>query len=157
MRAGLPMIKIALTASDLVPLGLSAGMLSGDTAIQKKIHRSGTTALTISNQEMEDIMKIVTSLKQSEILIKGIGEKIKNEAKQQKRRFLLMLLGKLAAIVCVCVCVSVCVCVCVCVCVFTSIQCEGFFCLDQLEYHETGQRCYGEDVNFLCEVPSLLL
>ena len=113
MRAGLPIIKIVLTASVLVSLGLSAGMLSGDTAIQKKIHRSGTTALTISNQEMEDIMKIVTSLKQSEILIKGIGEKIKNEAKQQKRRFLLMLLGKLAAIVCVCVCVSVCVCVCV--------------------------------------------
>ena len=149
MRAGLPIIKIVLTASVLVSLGLSAGMLSGDTAIQKKIHRSGTTALTISNQEMEGIMKIVTSLKQSGILIKGTGEKIKNEAKQQKGRFLLMLLGKLAA--------SVCVCVCVCVCVFTSIQCEGFFCLDQLEYHETGQRCHGEDVNFLCQVPSLLL
>ena len=155
MRAGLPIIKIVLTASVLVSLGLSAGMLSGDTAIQKKIHRSGTTALTISNQEMEGIMKIVTSLKQSGILIKETGEKIKNEAKQQKGRFLLMLLGKLAASVCVCVCV--CVCGCVCVCVFTSIQCEGFFCLDQLEYHETGQRCHGEDVNFLCQVPSLLL
>ena len=113
MRAGLPIIKIVLTASVLVSLGLSAGMLSGDTAIQKKIHRSGTTALTISNQEMEGIMKIVTSLKQSGILIKGTGEKIKNEAKQQKGRFLLMLLGKLAASVCVCVCVWVCVCVCV--------------------------------------------
>ena len=78
-------------------------------------------------------------------------KKLKNEAKQQKGRFFLMLLGKLAASVCVCMCV------CVCVCVFTSIQCEGFFCLDQLEYHETGQRCYGEDVNFLCQVPSLLL
>ena len=39
-------------------------------------------------------------------------KKLKNEAKQQKGRFFLMLLGKLAASVCVCMCVCVCVCVC---------------------------------------------
>ena len=87
MRAGLPIIKIVLTASVLVSLGLSAGMLSGDTAIQKKIHRSGTTALTISDQEMEGIMKIVTSLKQSGILIKGTGEKIKMKQNNKKEDF----------------------------------------------------------------------
>ena len=46
---------------------------------------------------MEDIMKIVKSLKESGLLIQGISETIKNEAKEQKGRFLPMLLGTLAA------------------------------------------------------------
>ena len=46
---------------------------------------------------MEDIMKIVKSRERSGLLIKEISETIKNEAKQQKRRFLPMLLGTLAA------------------------------------------------------------
>ena len=33
---------------------------------------------------MEDIMKIIKSLKESGFLIKGISEKNKNEAKEQK-------------------------------------------------------------------------
>ena len=41
---------------------------------------------------MEDIMKIVKSLKESGFLIKGISETIKNEAKEQKG----MLSGTLA-------------------------------------------------------------
>ena len=41
--------------SVLVPLGLWAGMSEADAAIQKKIYRSGTTALIIWNEEMEDI------------------------------------------------------------------------------------------------------
>ena len=49
------------------------------------------------------------------------------------------------------------VCVCVCVCVFTSIHCEGFICLDQLECQGTDQQCYVKDVSFLCQVPSSLL
>ena len=36
---------------------------------------------------MNDIMKIVTSLQESEILIKSISETIKNEAKEQKEDF----------------------------------------------------------------------
>ena len=56
----------------------------------------------------------------------------------------------------VCVCVCVCVCVRVCVC-FTSIDREGFICLDQFGHQGTDQRCYVENVNFLCQVPSLLL
>ena len=51
----------------------------------------------ISNEEMEDIMKIVKSRERSGLLIKGISETIKNEAKEQKGRFLPMLLGTLAA------------------------------------------------------------
>ena len=57
-------------------------MSATDTAIQKKIFRSGTTALIISNEEMEDIMKIVESLKVSCLLIKVVSETIKNETKE---------------------------------------------------------------------------
>ena len=46
---------------------------------------------------MEDIMKIVDSLEKSGLLIKGISETIKNEAKAQKGGFLPMLIGTLAA------------------------------------------------------------
>ena len=45
---------------------------------------------------MEDAMKIVISLKESGILIKGINETIKNETREQKGGFLPMLLGTLA-------------------------------------------------------------
>ena len=39
------------------------------------------TASIISNEEMNDIMKIVQSLEKSGLLIKGVSETIKNEAK----------------------------------------------------------------------------
>ena len=46
---------------------------------------------------MKEIMKIVKSLEESGLLIKGVREKIKNEAKKQKGGFLRMLLGTLCA------------------------------------------------------------
>ena len=58
---------------------------------------SDATTLIISNEEMDDIMKIVKSLGESGLLIKGISQTIKNEAKEQKRGFLSMLLGTLGA------------------------------------------------------------
>ena len=58
---------------------------------------SGFTALIISHEEMNDIMKIVKSLEYSGLLIKGVGETIKNEAKEQKGGFLIILLGCLGA------------------------------------------------------------
>ena len=58
---------------------------------------SGTTTLIISNKEMNDIMKIVKSLEESGLLIKGVGERIKNKAKEQKGRFFGMLLGTLGS------------------------------------------------------------
>ena len=81
MTAGLPLMKSVLTTlpkNVLLPLGLSTGMSAGDAAIQKKIYGSETTALVISNEEMEDIMKIVKSLEESGLLIKGISETIEN-------------------------------------------------------------------------------
>ena len=44
--------------------------------------------LIISNDKMDEIMEKVNPLKESGLLIKGVSETIKNEAKEQKERFL---------------------------------------------------------------------
>ena len=85
-----------LAKSVLLPLRLSAGMSPADAAIQKKIHGSGTTTLIILNEEMEDIMKIVKSLKESGLLVHRISEIIKNKEKEQKGGLLSICLGTLA-------------------------------------------------------------
>ena len=65
----------------------------------KKILGSGNnTALIISNNEMENIIKIVKSLEDSGLLLKRVSETVQNETKEQKGRFLSMLLGTLGAI-----------------------------------------------------------
>ena len=56
---------------------------------------SGTTTLIISNDEMDDILKIVKSLEDSNVLLKGVSETIQHEAKEQRGGFLSMLLGTL--------------------------------------------------------------
>ena len=63
----------------------------------KKIHGSGTTTLIIPNEEMNDIMKIVQALVDSDILLKGITKTIKNKTKERKGFFLSMMLGTLAS------------------------------------------------------------
>ena len=64
----------------------------------KKILGSGhNTTLIISNDEMKDNLKIVKSLEDSRLLLEGVSETIKNEAKEQKGGFLSMLLGTLGA------------------------------------------------------------
>ena len=82
LRTGLPLMKSVikpLAKSVLVPLGLTAA------------------AFIISNDEMDDILKIVKSLEDSGVLLKGVSETIQNEAKEQRGRFLSMLLGTLGA------------------------------------------------------------
>ena len=71
--------------------------MATDAAIQKKLFGSGMTTLVISNEEMNDIMKIVKPLEESGLLIKGVSETIQNEVKEQKGWFLGMLLGTLGA------------------------------------------------------------
>ena len=44
----------------------------------KEMHGSGTTTLMISNEEMNDIIKIVQALEDSNILLKGVTKTIKN-------------------------------------------------------------------------------
>ena len=61
------------------------------------MHCSGTTTLIISNEEMNDILKIVQSLEDSNVLLIGITKTIENETKEQKRGFLGILLGTLGA------------------------------------------------------------
>ena len=53
----------------------------------KKILGSGNhTTLIISNNEIEDLIKIVKSLEDSGLLLKGVTETVENEGKEQKRR-----------------------------------------------------------------------
>ena len=46
---------------------------------------------------MEDVIKVVKSLEDYGLILKGVRETIQNEAKEQKRGFLSMLLGTLGA------------------------------------------------------------
>ena len=86
-----------LGKSVLIPLGLTAVASATDTATHKKNFGSGTTTLIISNDEMNDIMKIIKSLEDSCLLINDVSETIKNEAKEQKGGFLRLLLDTLGA------------------------------------------------------------
>ena len=101
LRTGLPLTKSVikpLAKSVLIPLGLTAA--AADAGIHKKILGSGhnnNTTLIISNDEMDDILKIIKSLGDSGVLIKGVSETIENEAKEQRGGFLSMLLGTLGA------------------------------------------------------------
>ena len=85
----------SLAKSVLIPLGLTAAASETDAAIQKKMFGSGTTILIISNEQINDIMKIIKSLEESGLLIKGASKTIRNEAKEHKEGFLSMLLGTL--------------------------------------------------------------
>ena len=64
---------------------------------KKKIHGSRTTTLIISNEKMNDIMKIVQALEDFIILLKGVTKTIKDQTKEQKGGFWSMLLGTLGA------------------------------------------------------------
>ena len=80
-----------------MPLGLRAAASATDVAIHTKMFGLGMTTLIISNEKMNDVMKIVKLLEEFGLLLKGISEAIKNEAKEQKRGFIRMLFGLLGA------------------------------------------------------------
>ena len=84
-------VAIPLAKNVLATLEIDAGIQ------KKKKHGSGTTTLIISNEEMNDIMKIVQALKDSNISLKGVTKIIKNDTKEQQGRFLSMLLCTLGA------------------------------------------------------------
>ena len=68
--------------------------------MQKYIRKSGsgnTTTLVISNDQMNDIIKVVKSLEDSTLLLKGVAKTVQNEVKEQKGGFLSMFLGTLGA------------------------------------------------------------
>ena len=94
-----PLMKVAmpLAKNVLAPLGFTAAMSAIDGSIKKKMFGSGITTLIISNNEMNDIIKVVKSLENSGVLLKGVSETIQHEAKEQRGGFLSMLLGTLGA------------------------------------------------------------
>ena len=94
-----PLMKVAmpLAKNVLAPLGLTAAMSVIDGSIKKKMLGSGTTTLIISNDEMNDIIKIVKSLENPGVLLKVVSESIQHKAKEQRGGFLSMLLCTLGA------------------------------------------------------------
>ena len=93
LKTGLPLIKNVikpLAKSALIPLGLTAAASAADAGIHKKILGSGhnNTTLIISNDEINDIIKIVKSLEDSGLLLKGVTETAQNEVKEKKEGFL---------------------------------------------------------------------
>ena len=110
LKTGLPLITNVikpLTKNVLIPLGLTAAVAAADAGIHKKILGSGhnrpsssfllNTALIISNDEIQDIIKIVKSLEDSGLLVKGVTETVQSVVKEQKGVFFSMLLGTLGA------------------------------------------------------------
>ena len=65
-----------LAISVFAPLESTAALSATDSATQNKIYGSGMTTLIISNEEMKAIIKIVKSLKELGLLLKGITETI---------------------------------------------------------------------------------
>ena len=92
-------VVVALAKKNIwAPLGITAAASAIDSGIQKKTHGSGTKTLITSNKEMNDIIKIVQALENSNILLKGATETIKNETKEQKGGFLGTLVRTLVSI-----------------------------------------------------------
>ena len=96
LKTGLPLMKSVikpLAKSVLIPLGLTAAASAADAGIHKKILGSGkrpldsvlphnNTTLIFSNDEMDDILKIVKSLEDSGVLLKAVSKTIQHEAKE---------------------------------------------------------------------------
>ena len=80
LKIGLPLMKSIITLlakSLLIPLGLTAAASAADAGMHKKILGLG---------EMDDLIKIVKSLEDSGLLLKGITESVQNEIKEQKKQ-----------------------------------------------------------------------
>ena len=83
LKSGLPLtgnVLKPLAKSVLVLLGLTVPAAATDATIRKKMFESAMKILITWNEEMDEIMKMVKSLKESGLLIKEVSEKIKNEA-----------------------------------------------------------------------------
>ena len=78
-----PLMKVAvpLAKKYFSSIRNNSSCFSNRSRNSKKIHGSGTMTLIISNEEMNDIMKIIQALEDSNILLKGVTNTIKNETK----------------------------------------------------------------------------
>ena len=86
-----PLMKVAVSLpKNILPLlGITATASAIDAGIQKKkkIHGSGTTTLIISNEEMNDTMKIVQVLEDSNILLKELLKQLETKQRNKKEDF----------------------------------------------------------------------
>ena len=102
LKTGLSLIKNVikpLAKSVSIPLGLTAAASAAHAGIHIKILGSGHNNITLitSNDEINDIIKIIKSLEGSGLLLKGVTETVQNEVKEQKGGFFSALLGTLGA------------------------------------------------------------
>ena len=93
LKTGLPLMKSVikpLAKIVLITLGLTAAASEVDAGIHKKKLGSGhnNTTFIISNDEMDDILKIVKSLEDSGVLLKGVNKRKKNKLKNKEEDFL---------------------------------------------------------------------
>ena len=87
-------VALSLAKNVLAPLGLTAAIPSTDGSIQKKIHDSGIK-LIIEEEDIQDIIKIIKELENSDILLKEVSKTIENEIEGQRGGFLIF--GNLGA------------------------------------------------------------
>ena len=98
MKVSMPLAKDILT-----PLGLTAAMSAIDGSMQKTMRGEGSgeakrsITLTISNNDMNDIMQIIQALEDSGILVKCVTRSVAAQTKEQKGGYLSMLLDTLGA------------------------------------------------------------
>ena len=67
-------------------MGVTTEVLATNPAIQERALGSEMAVLVFSNKNINDVIKVVKSLEESGLLVKGVREGIKTEA--QKVRFL---------------------------------------------------------------------
>ena len=100
LKTGLPLIENIikpLAKSVLILLGLTAAAWAADAGIHKKILGSRNTTLNISNEEKNDIIKVLQTLEDFNVFLKGVTKTTEKETKDEKGGFLSMLLGTLGA------------------------------------------------------------
>ena len=81
IKTGLPLkghVLKTLAKSALVPLELMVVASATNAAIQKKVFGFGTKILIFSNENLNDIMKIIKSLGNPVLLIKGVTKIVEN-------------------------------------------------------------------------------
>ena len=80
-------MKVASFGKNILgPLGITAAASGIDSRIQKKTHGSGTTAIIISNEEMNDITNIFQTLEDSNIGKEPL-QQLKMKQKNKKENY----------------------------------------------------------------------
>ena len=80
-------VDVPLAKHILAPLGLTAAASANDAGIRRQIHGSGTTTLTISNEEMNYIVKINQAFEVSNTLLRELLKQLKMKQKNKKEDF----------------------------------------------------------------------